>query len=119
MNIIYRIVWNKVSGQFVVASEFAKGKSKSSLSTHKISGAGSAARAIAGVSAILLSVSVANVAHAGLVADGVSQSYTDRDIVTSAANDYGIQGVNAGGRHRLYRWQHHHHGCRWLWCRRV
>ncbi|MDY0926871.1 autotransporter outer membrane beta-barrel domain-containing protein [Enterobacter sp. CFBP8995] len=82
MNIIYRIVWNNVTGQFVVASEFAKGKCKS--------------RRVRNMVALILTSSM-GVANAGLIANGVSQSYSGQDIVTSAAGDYGIQGVNAGG----------------------
>ena len=89
MNIVYRIIWNKVTGQFVVASEFARGKCKSSRSRNSA--------LINGVSAALLFASGMSTAHAGLVASGVSQSYSDQDIVTSASNDYGIQAVLAGG----------------------
>lgn len=89
MNIVYRIVWNKVTGQFVVASELAKGKCKSSRARSRAM--------INGVAAALLVTCSIGVAQAGLRADAVSQSYTDQDVVTTAANDYGIQAVNAGG----------------------
>jgi autotransporter family porin len=97
MNIIYRIVWNKASGLFVVASELSKGKTKSSRSRTEKDRSFRLSLKRSGMLAGVSFITLSSMAHAGLVASGISQSYTDEDVVTTAANDYGIWGVNADG----------------------
>lgn len=89
MNRIYKIIWNKVSGCFVVVSELAQsaGKVRSQ----------SGARLVPAAAAVLVTMSGSAFAVDGLRAGSIMATYDDQDIVTTADKDYGAQASGANG----------------------
>lgn len=98
MNKIYKIIWNKVLGCFVVASELAKGsrKVRSNNTTTTTSEISLTVKLAPLAAAVLFSFS-GHASATGLRANNMPVTATDPDIVTTADKDYGAAAQGASG----------------------
>lgn len=87
MNNVYRVIWNSALRCFMVASELASGKTKSSTGT---------AAGLLGTALLLSSFSAAAAPNGQLVINGTTDTYDNYQIATAGTSQYAIQVINGG-----------------------
>jgi len=87
MNKIYRVIWNSALRCFMVTSELATGKTKSSTGTTAV---------VLAAAALLTSFSAASATSSGqLAANNTTANYDDYQVSTTGTSQYGLWATNS------------------------
>lgn len=97
MNKVFRVVWNAAMQRFVVASELAKGKVKSSSSAITAGNSTNKAFAVSGV-AVALALASPSVFAVSIIANGATLTYDGQDITATGSGELarGLSATNNG-----------------------
>jgi len=97
MNKVFRVVWNAAMQRFVVASELAKGKVKSSSSAVAAGNSNYKAFAFSGV-AVALALASPSVFAVSIIANGATLTYDGQDITATGSGELarGLSATNNG-----------------------
>ncbi|KAJ9430013.1 autotransporter family porin [Candidatus Pantoea symbiotica] len=97
MNKVFRVVWNAAMQRFVVASELAKGKVKSSSLAIAAGNSTYKTFAISGV-ALALALASPSVFAVSIIANGATLTYDGQDITATGSGEFarGLSATNNG-----------------------
>ncbi|UVC31947.1 autotransporter outer membrane beta-barrel domain-containing protein [Pantoea sp. SOD02] len=97
MNKVFRVVWNAAMQRFVVASELAKGKVKSSSSAVTAGNSTYKTFAVSGV-ALAMALASPSVFAVSIIANGATLTYDGQDITATGSGEFarGLSATNNG-----------------------
>lgn len=97
MNKVFRVIWNAAMQRFVVASELAKGKVKSSSSAVTAGSSNNKAFAVSGV-ALALALASPSVFAVSIIANGATLTYDGQNITATGSGEFarGLSATNNG-----------------------
>lgn len=97
MNKVFRVVWNAAMQRFVVASELAKGKVKSSSSAVTAGNSSYKTFAVSGV-ALAMALASPSVFAVSIIANGATLTYDGQDITATGSGEFarGLSATNNG-----------------------
>ncbi|MRS21351.1 autotransporter outer membrane beta-barrel domain-containing protein [Enterobacteriaceae bacterium RIT692] len=97
MNKVFRVVWNAAMQRFVVASELAKGKVKSSSSAVTAGNSSYKTFAVSGV-ALAMALASPSLFAVSIIANGATLTYDGQDITATGSGEFarGLSATNNG-----------------------